>query len=128
MTKFKKIILLSTMVLTVGAASVTVFAATPAATSGGIDTAKLEELKAERLELRKEILTDRVDAGIITQDQANTIIDQIEAKQAVCDGTGTYGLGRRMGAGFGNGQSLGNGQGRGGQGLGIGGCIYSNQN
>ena len=122
MTRLKKLVLLGTMVLTVGAASVTSFAATaPATTAGGIDPAKLAEWQADRLELRKEFLQQRVDAGLITQEQADAAIAQMKEMQALCNGTGVYnGAGRMMGSGFGA-----NGQGRGyGPGCGAGGCVY----
>lgn len=125
MTKLRKIVLLSTMVLTIGAASVTSFAATaPVTGTNGIDPDKLEQWQAERLELRKEILQDRVDAGLITQEQADAVIEQMIERQAVCDGTGAYGLGR-MGNGNGLGRGYGQGLGQGyGPGYGMGGCLY----
>ena len=123
MTRMKKVLLLGTMVLTIGATTATAFAAAPVTTTGSIDAASLEELKAQRLELKKEILSDRVESGLITQDQADEFITQMEERQAVCDGTGSAGMGRRLGAGMG-----GNGQGRGqGQGFGMGGCGNFNQ-
>ncbi len=118
MTRIKKIVLLSTMVLTVSAASATAFAASPATTAGGVDAASLEQIKAERLELRKEILADRVDAGLLTQEHADEFITQMEERQAVCDGTGTARAGRGMGAGFGLGSNGQGGKGQGCRGLG----------
>lgn len=104
MTKLKKTILLGAMVLMMGATTVTSFAAS-STTSEGISITNLEELKAQRLELRKEILAERVEAGLITQEQADAMIVQMENNQSICDGTGGYGTGRMMGGGFGaNGQ------------------------
>lgn len=113
MTRLKKVILLGTMVLAVGATSATAFAAST--TTDAIGVTNLDELKAQRLELKKETLADRVEDGIMTQEQADAILTQIEANQVVCDGTGSNRTGQMMGAGFG-----GNGQGGRGQGQGQG--------
>lgn len=124
MTRFKKAIMIGVTVITMGAATVSSFAA--ASTTGGIGTQSLDELKAQRLELMKDRLEDRVEAGILTQAQADAMIERMEANQALCDGTGGYGTGRMMG-GYGNGM-MGNGYGARGQGYGGGlgqaGCPY----
>lgn len=127
MTRLKKMVLLGTTILTLTAASATVFAASPAATPGAVDSTSLEELKEQRLELRKDILEERVDAGLLTQEQADEILSQIEERQALCDGTGAYGQGRGMGAGFGGGYGQGGCRGFSG-GYGQGGCGLYNQN
>ncbi len=117
MTKFKKYTILGAMILLVGATSITAFAASD-------DT--FSEARAERLEVKKEILAEKVEAGQITQERADEIIDRMEANQAACDGTGPSGkdcgfsgeLGARNGDcnGNGNGNGFGRGQGNGGLG------------
>jgi hypothetical protein len=79
------------MVITMGAATVSSFAATPAAVGSG--TLSLDELKAQRLELMKDRLEDRVEAGIITQDQADAMLQHMKENQALCNGSGGYGTG-----------------------------------
>jgi len=124
MTKMKKMILLGAMVLMMGATTVTAFAAT-STTSDGISITNLDELKAQRLELRKEILAEKVEAGLITQEQADAMIVQMEKNQAICDGTGGNGTGRMMGNGAG---MMGRGSGANGQGgRGLGQGCYQTQ-
>lgn len=84
----------------------------------------LDEFKAETLEMKKDQLAQRVEAGTMTQEQADAIIAQLEANQATCDGTGTAAIGRNAGAGFGMGGGQGRGAGGGrGMGAGNGACI-----
>ncbi len=126
MTKLKKMILLGAMVLMMGATTVTAFAAS-STTPDGISITNLDELKAQRLELRKEILAEKVEAGLLTQEQADAMIVQMEKNQTICDGTGGYGTGRMMGNGSGMmGGGFGN-NGQGGRGLGQGSCLNLNQ-
>lgn len=145
MKKFRKAIMTGAVVMMVGAASVTAFAAssysTPAEAVAGLtgrtvedvtaeryetgktygtiadDAGKLEEFQTEMLQIKKDILADRVEAGLMTQERADAILAAIEENQATCDGTGSLGNGQRMGAGFGgkygNGQGYGQGQGYG---------------
>lgn len=75
------------------------------------EAGKLDEFKAQILEQKKAILDQRVADGTLTQDQANTIYNSLKANQAICDGTGTSGIGRSTGVGFGMGQGQGMGQG-----------------
>ncbi len=113
MTKFKKFTILGAMVLLVGATSITAFAASDLTSP---------EARAERLEVKKEILAEKVEAGQMTQERADEIIDRMEANQAVCDGTGPSGegcgfsgeFGARNGNCNGNGNGFGGGQGNGG--------------
>lgn len=121
MTKFKKAIMIGVTVIAMGAATVSSFAATPAAVGAG--TLSLDELKAQRLELMKDRLEDRVEAGVITQAQADAMIERMEANQALCDGSGGYGAGRISGNGYGA-RGQGNGYGMMGGGLGQSGCPY----
>jgi len=121
MTKFKKIMIAGAMLLMVGATSITAFAATDFNSS---------EARAERLEAKKEILAERVEAGQITQERADEIISAIEENQANCDGTGLCGNGQRacgefggmLGNGGGNGNGFRGGQGNGGSGN-CGNCV-----
>ena len=95
---------------------------------------KLAEFKDGILELRKDQLSDRVADGSMTQAQADKTITAIEENQAVCDGTGSAGVGRGFGLGCGgetacgengvcNGEAPGNGNGyRGNGGVGDGTC------
>lgn len=115
MTRLKKLVLLGAMVLTVGATSITAFAAT-STTPAGVSASDLDEWKAQRLELKQEILSDRVEAGLMTQEQADAIIQQMVENQALCDGTGIGRQGTMMGRGNGGGY----GQGYCGGGMGFG--------
>ena len=95
------------------------------------EAGKLEEFKSEMLAAKEEVLNENVENGVISQDQANEILNTIEANQAVCDGTGNgAGLGCVYGNGAGNGPGCvyGNGPGCGyGNGAGNGpGCGYGN--
>jgi len=70
------------------------------------EAGKLDEFKAEILELRKDQLAARVADGRLTQEQADKILASIEERQALCDGEG-YGYG----CGYGRGYRDGNGDG-----------------
>ena len=146
MTKFKKIAAIGAMVLIVSATSLTAFAASkyssPAEAVAGLtgqtvesviteradtgktygtiakDAGKLEEFKAENLQIKKDALAQKVAAGTMTQAKADEIIAAIEKNQVNCDGTGSAKIGQKMGAGFGI--MNGNGQGRGQSGAGCG--------
>lgn len=91
-----------------------------------LESGVLEQFKADMLELKKERLEQKVDDGVLSQEEANTIVETIEERQVNCDGTGInkedgLGLGLGNGQGTGNGQGVGNGQGTGnGQGAGNG--------
>ena len=145
MKRFRRVIMATAVVMMVGAASVTAFASssysTPSEAVAGLtgravedvtaeryetgktygtiakDAGKLEEFQAEMLQIKKDILADRVEAGIMTQERANAIITAIEENQSTCDGTRSLRTGQKMGAGFGsmngNGQGFGQGQGYG---------------
>jgi hypothetical protein len=143
MTKLKKFVSIGAMVLLVSATSLTAFAAsnysTPAEALAGLtgktvesviaektetgktygtianEAGKLTEFKTEMLEVKKDILAKKVQAGTITQEKANEIIAAIEKNQTTCDGTGSAKIGKSLGAGFGcsNGNAQGKGQGQG---------------
>lgn len=83
------------------------------------DAGKLNEFKAQMLEQKKAILDQKVKDGVLTQEQADEIYNQMKSMQATCDGTGNARIGKKSGAGMGKG--LGRGQGQGlGKGLGRG--------
>jgi len=67
---------------------------------------KLDEFKAQMLEQRKAVLDQRVKDGQITQQQAVESYNNIKNNQATCDGTGNG-----QGAGSGRGQGMGRGVG-----------------
>lgn len=97
-----------------------------------IDAGKLAEFQAQMLEQKKALLNQRVAEGKLTQGQADSIYSTIQANQAVCDGTGSAGIGQRNGSGFGQGMGLGSGSGAkqgkgGGRGRGVN-CIFGVQN
>lgn len=147
MAKLKKIAAIGTMVLVIGATSITAFAASkynsPAEAVAGLtgktvesvvsersetgktygeiakEAGKLEEFKSENLQIKKDILAKKVADGTMTQARADEIIKAVEERQATCDGTGNGGSGCGMGAGFGRGSSNGGGRGCGGVG-----CLY----
>ncbi|NLB41429.1 MAG: DUF2680 domain-containing protein [Clostridiales bacterium] len=84
----------------------------------------LDEFKAEMLEMKKDILKARVDAGTMTQEQADAFISRIEENQLTCDGAG-IGYGRKdngLGAGARFGQGNDQGLGKQGRGMGNGMC------
>ena len=83
----------------------------------------LEQFKEEILENRKAILNERVEEGVLTQEEDDKILEDIEVMQEDCLGTGGggYGMGRgcgMMGNQFGNGNGFGN---DGNRGMGFGG-------
>lgn len=83
------------------------------------EAGKLEEFKQELIELKKDILAQRVTDGKITQEQADATIKAIEENQATCDGTGTGSCGLGVGNKSANCTGAGRGMG-GGSGLGCG--------
>ncbi len=147
MINLKKAIAIITMVLTIGAVSASAFAAsaysTPAEAVAGLtgrtvesvvservetgntygtianEAGVLDEFKAQILEMKKDRLNARVEAGTMTQERADAIIAAMEENQTTCDGTGSARLGQAMGACFGAGNGTGQGNGS-GQGLGAG--------
>ncbi|AHF08735.1 DUF2680 domain-containing protein [Dehalobacter restrictus] len=78
-----------------------------------LEAGKLDEFKDQMLEQKKAVLDQRVKDGTLTQQQADQILTRIENNQAVCDGTGSAGIGRGAGAGFGQGKGMGSGRGSG---------------
>ncbi len=147
MINLKKVIAVSTMVLTIGVVSASAWAAsaynTPAEALAGLsgrtlesvvaekaetgnsygfiakEAGVLDEFKAETLEIKKDRVNARVQAGTMTQERAGAIIATMEENQATCDGSGRAQAGKAMGLGCGAGSGMGNGQGCSGQGLGA---------
>lgn len=145
MKNLRKLILVGAIAAMLVATSVTAFAAssysTPAEAVAGLtgrtvadvtaeryetgktygtianDAGKLEEFQAEMLQIKKDLLADRVAAGQMTQERADAMIAAMEENQLTCDGTGNLRSGQGAGAGFGgrngDGQGLGQGQGNG---------------
>ncbi len=140
MTKFKRMVIIGSTILAIGATSITAFAAspykTPAEAVAGLtgktvesviaekvetnktygtiakEAGKLDEFKVEVLQIKKDRLAQKVADGSITQEKADEIIAAIEENQANCDGTGSARIGQSMGANFGGKNGQGNGQGR----------------
>ncbi len=140
MKRVKRFMMLGAIVTVLGAVSVTAYAtssySTPAEVTAGVtgrtveevtaekyetgktygtianEAGKLQEFQTEMIQNKKNILEDRVEAGLMTQENAEDIITAMEENQSTCDGTGDM-IGKRMGAGFGgmNGKGQGNGQG-----------------
>lgn len=96
------------------------------------EAGKLDEFKKETFEMKKENLQQKVSDGIISQKEADRILDNMKEFQAVCDGTGLRQgtgccYGQNNGTGFGNGagNSKKKAQGRGNgrqKGFGQGAC------
>ncbi len=144
----KKIFTLTVVVLALVAISITAFAATtnqtPAEllaeitgrtvdsvraekiesgiTYGGVadQAGVLEQFRDRMLEIKQNVINERVAEGTMTQEQADTILEAIAEHQLTCDGTGTgEGIGREFNLGFGgfsgnrDGSGAGNGMGQG---------------
>lgn len=83
---------------------------------------KLEDFQKEMLELKKEVLDQRVKDGVITQEEADKIYENIKYNLANYDlnGYGCAGIQGGKGGGIGFGRGCGNGRGLGlGQGNGA---------
>ena len=130
MKSIRKAIIIGLMMLVIAAISATAFAAsaykTPAEEVAGItgrelrsmmdertetqktygtiakEAGKLEEFKQEMLEIKKDQLAERVAAGQMNQQQADEIVQSIEARQATCDGSGSGSGAGGYGFGMGN--------------------------
>ena len=131
MGNIKRIITLGTVILAVGATSITAFATTthktPADIIAGLtdktaeevvlekeetgksygtianDAGKLEEFKEEGMQMKKDMLKNAVEEGKITQEKADEITAHMEERQADCDGTRPDKIGKKEGLGFGMG-------------------------
>lgn len=140
MTRTKKLISVGVIILTIGVLSITALAASlfnsptevvanltgqsveqvieqrkeTGKTYGTIanEAGKLDEFKIENMQVKKDILNARVAEETMIREQADEIINAIEASQAKCDSTGSTGIGREYGASFGNASGKGTGQGQ----------------
>jgi hypothetical protein len=91
------------------------------------EAGKLEEFKTESLQQKKIVLDQRVKDGNLTQAEADKIYNDIKTNQVTCDGTGSAGIGKMSGVGFGQGRGMGKGMGQGsGQRNGAG-CVNTTQ-
>ncbi len=80
------------------------------------EAGKLDEFKAECLELKEQILKENVENGLLSQDEADDILAAIKENQAICDGTGNGNCWNGTpgyGCGFGWNRNPGNGCGYG---------------
>lgn len=139
MNTMKRFIAAGTIILTIGAVSASALAASaynnPAEAVAGLTGRTLEsvtqeraetgntygtianqagvltEFQAEVLEIKKDRLQSRVEAGTMTQERADAIIEAAEENQANCDGSGSARIGQNQGAGFGAGSGMGQGHG-----------------
>ncbi|HHV64884.1 MAG TPA: DUF2680 domain-containing protein [Peptococcaceae bacterium] len=68
----------------------------------------LEEFQAGLLANRKDFIQERVANGQLTQEQAEFMIQNMEKRQALCDGSGMYS--RKAGGSLGQGTGLAQGQ------------------
>ncbi len=130
MKNFKKIAALAMTVVIMGATGITSFASMRYTTNTQIDAEKLEEYRKERLEAKKEYLEKKVSEGVITEERADAILENLEENGFFCynlhsdrseclnsdyicngegwgDGSGHCGVGRAV-----NGQSNWQGRGR----------------
>lgn len=73
------------------------------------EAGKFDEFKAQTLEQKKALLDEKVKNATLTQEKADEIYNMMKTNQANCDGTGSKGVGKENGAGFG--QGSGNGMG-----------------
>ena len=69
----------------------------------------LEEFESEMLQIRKNILTEKVENGTLTQNEADEILRRFEENSENCDGTGSDRLGQSYKIGFGSGNGNFNG-------------------
>lgn len=94
------------------------------------ESGRLDEFKEEMLNAKEEILSENVENGVMSQEEADKILDTVKERQAVCGGSGYgdglgcgfvggngsgcgYGSGDGSGCGYGGGNGFGNGNGRG---------------
>ena len=137
MTKTKKAFSVIGIILAVALISISVYAAsaysTPAEALAGLtgktvdevialrqesgerycdiaaEAGKLDEFRAAVLEMKKEIINQRVEEGRLTQERAGELIQRMEN----CDGTGQAKLGQEFGIRYQNNKGTGMGTGNG---------------
>jgi hypothetical protein len=116
MKKLNKILIVSLALLAILAGTIAVYGA---ATPVEYDEDALEEFRNEMLENKKAILDERVNDGILSEEEADEILKYIEKMQEYClENGGGLGIMRNT---FGKGSGIGNG-GSGMMGLGRGRC------
>ncbi len=67
------------------------------------EAGKLEEFKNEFLNIKENILNENVANGFLSQEEADYILNEIQIRQTICNGTG-YGISCGFGNGFGGGR------------------------
>ncbi len=72
------------------------------------DEEKLEDFKNEMRQYKKDIVKDKVKDGIITKEEGDKFLAEIEKHQEFCDGTGPR-ANEKSGIGFGFGHMMGKG-------------------
>ena len=70
----------------------------------------LEEFKAYNYENSKSVIQEKVNQGLLTDEEGKKILEQIEERQINCDGTGNR---NHVGLGLGNGHGHAQGHGHG---------------
>ena len=149
MRKYKIIGLVGVMILIISATSIFVFAASynsPAEVAAAVtgksieaviaekmetkktygtiakESGALEEFKKEMWEMKKAVLGEKVEDGIITREKAGEILTIIEKNQVNCDESGLGAccgnVGEKQGIGFGRMHGYKQGLGQGGNGFG----------
>lgn len=118
MKKLNKILIVSLLLLSILAASITAFAFTERTPYCQItdeySDADREKFREEMLENKKAILNKRVDDGILSREEADEILQNIEEMQEYCiENGGGFGM-MRNSFGNSNGFGTGNGTGNGG--------------
>ncbi len=119
MTKLKRGLIIGSVVLALGATSLTALAVDDTQATSNPAVIRTAENKAERLQEKKDFLAEKVQDGTMTQEKADEIAAALDANQATCDGTGAAKIGQKHAAGFGGMNGKGNGNGN-GQGNGLG--------
>lgn len=80
----------------------------------------LEDFKAGVLDVKRASLADRVEQGLLSQEEADALLSDLEARREDCSGEPGQGLQPRTGRFGSQGQGLGAGGEKRGQGLGRG--------
>jgi uncharacterized membrane protein len=110
----RALILIVALVLVIGTASFTMAGTTstkgntranvPQLKISDQQKSQMQSLHVQMLEVKKQILKDNLDSGVITQDQYKVMVARIDARlEAVKSGKFTPGMHRGRGCGQGNG-------------------------
>lgn len=131
MMNMKKVLTAGAMILALNATAITSFAAakyqTPAEVAAGVtgqtvesvtaqrqssgktygsiaaEAGKLDEFKAANIDVKKDRLSALVESGRLTQEEADSILKDMEENSAYCTGAGNGQGNRGLGFGCGNG-------------------------